>query len=288
MMNRRRMMATTVVSGFALPALGRGVGFEGDSVRTTPEEPAEFERPVAEGVGYFLRRCDDQLPLTTALESALVSGDLGAAQRAYVDARPPYEEIETLAYAFEDTDRDIDARPYAFEQGETAAEFRGFHKIEVLLFGYEDVTPAIPFARTLVQSIRKLRSELSDTARFNARGQFGGMFSLANEVAAKKISSEEETWSDQSLLIFKHNWIGIYSQFKPFARLVEAARPGVAADVDAAYRAAMDLIRPHFGSGAAGTPYSRIRANERRRMADASLRLRDAIASAGRSIGIEV
>merc|ERR1712134_57729 len=32
----------------------------------------------------------------------------------------------------------------------------------------------------------------------------------------KKIASEEETWSGQSLLIFDSNWDGILSQAKPF------------------------------------------------------------------------
>ncbi len=46
------------------------------------------------------------------------------------------------------------------------------------------------------------------------------MIALATEIPANNISSEEDTWSDQSLLIFKENWNGIYSQFKPFAEVV--------------------------------------------------------------------
>lgn len=39
------------------------------------------------------------------------------------------------------------------------------------------------------------------------------------QVGAKKVSSEEETWSKLSNLIFYNNWKGIYSQLLPFAQL---------------------------------------------------------------------
>ena len=45
---------------------------------------------------------------------------------------------------------------------------------------------------------------------------------------SKKISSEEETYSDLSVLIFYHNFKGIESQYKPFAPLVQAANASVA------------------------------------------------------------
>ena len=45
---------------------------------------------------------------------------------------------------------------------------------------------------------------------------------------SKKISSEEETYSDLSVLIFYHNFKGIQSQYEPFAPLVQAANASVA------------------------------------------------------------
>lgn len=45
---------------------------------------------------------------------------------------------------------------------------------------------------------------------------------------SKKISSEEETYSDLSILIFYHNFKGIESQYAPFAPLVRAANASAA------------------------------------------------------------
>ena len=52
---------------------------------------------------------------------------------------------------------------------------------------------------------------------------FDGVIGVLTEVPAKKISSEEETWSGKSLMIFYNNWLGAYSQLAPFARMVRSA-----------------------------------------------------------------
>jgi len=280
-MNRREMLGTTLAGGLAaikgMPAVAAGAA---DPPSAGADDPPELAKAVDAGVRYFQDRCRDQAPLVRRLERAIVRRDLAGAKRAYIAARPPYEEIETLAASFEESDRDIDARPYVFDRGETDEDFRGFHKIEALLFGYEDVEAAHPYATRLARSVARLQRELSQRERFSAAGQFDGMITLANEVAAKKISSEEETWSDQSLIIFKHNWIGVYSQFRPFrAVLGESSR--ATKRVDEAHEQAMALVRPHFdGDGAAPTPYSRVGVAERRKIADASNRLRDALIEA--------
>ena len=280
------MIALSLASGATLASVPRPAWAR--ARRSGTDDSPEMQQAVADGVAYFGKRCDTQLQDCRRLERAIASGNLQMAQNAYIEARPPYEEIETLAYAFEDTDRDIDARPYAFDQGETDANFRGFHKIEVILFGYQDVAEALPYAQALTKSVAQLKTQLGELDRFDAEGQFGGMYALTNEVAAKKISSEEEAWSDQTLLIFKHNWIGAHSQFAPFAPLVARSNPQKAENVRIAYEAAMQTLQPHFKNGqVAATPYSQVSMTDRRSMADASNRMRDSIAQASTVIGAD-
>ena len=288
-MNRRDMIRSSIVGSLGASILTPGLSAGGRLVsarRPAQDESGRMQDAVMSGIVYFQRRCDDQMPTVQALQKAIESGDVQAAQRAYIEARPPYEEIETIAGCFEESDADIDARPYSFEGGETDPEFRGFHKIENLIFAEEDLEAARPHAEMLVRSVAKLRGELDESSRFSPEEQFGGMVALTNEVAAKKVSSEEETWSDQSVLIFKHNWIGVQSQFEPFGEMHGADRPSVQA-VHAAFRNAQDTVKPYFKSGiVAAAPYSSVPIKQRRAIADASNRYRDAIIVVRDEIGI--
>ena len=286
-MDRRNMIMACVAGGVAAPGALPLLGATTPDNTVTPGFDPRFQDSVAGGVNYFKKRCDDQIPLVKALQKAIASGDVESAKIVYIDSRPPYEEIETTAGSFAESDADIDARPYAFEGGEQDPDFKGFHKIENLIFAEEDLDAARPYADGLHQSIIRLRTELDDPTRFSPEGQFGGMVALSTEIPAKKISSEEETWSDQTLLIFKHNWIGIYSQFKPFADAPGANKASIQR-VDEAHRAAMATLKPHFTKGkTAATPYSRIPIKERRAMADASNRYRDAIIVVRDELGIK-
>ncbi len=108
------------------------------------------------------------------------------------------------------------------------------------------------------------------------------MIALATEVAAKKTSSEEETWSDQSLLIFKENWKGIYSQFEAFTQEVAAKDSQASTAVKEAYEAAVAVVEPYFQSGqTAAKPYSFLNATQRGEITQASYRLRDTLVKAG-------
>lgn len=256
----------------------------------TPASPAAdsgFAAQVDAGLAYFQRRANDQVPLVVALRDAIAGGDLDDAKTAYVASRPPYEEIEVLAASFPDTDEAIDARPYAFDEGETSADFRGFHRIEALLYRDGDLAAALPVAGELIASIETLRRDLTIRENFSAAGQFDGVIALSNEVAAKKISSEEETWSDQSMLIFRHNWIGVWSQYEPFAPEVAAIDPTVAVAVERAYAEAMTLADAAFTPGSvAAIPYSQVPVETRGRIVAASYALRDSLIAARQALGV--
>ncbi len=47
-----------------------------------------------------------------------------------------FVSVQVLAGAFPQEDADIDARPYAFPEGDKDEDFKGFHKIERSLFRF--------------------------------------------------------------------------------------------------------------------------------------------------------
>jgi iron uptake system component EfeO len=73
---------------------------------------------------------------------------------------------------------------------------------------------------------------------------------LANEVASKKISSEEETYSDQSILIYYNNFEGIQQAVMPFMAALEAANATTASNLEKAFMAADASVAPYVTGGA--------------------------------------
>jgi iron uptake system component EfeO len=257
-------------------------------------EADPFATAVDEGLAYFRRRAEEQRGLARVLTEAVAARNLARARTAYVAARPPYEEIEVLAASFPERDADIDARPYAFEGGDTDPDFKGSHKVEGLIFRDEDLDAARPVAQELEGSLEELVRDLAarenfSAARenFSAKKTFEGLQALANEIGAKKISSEEETWSDRSLLIFRYNLVGIDSQFRPFAAAL-AGKNAVAADgVARAYRQAAAAVDAVYGDEPGGRPYSSVRVAERRAIVQGAYAYRDALAKAAETLGLD-
>ncbi|MBN9437327.1 EfeM/EfeO family lipoprotein [Bosea sp. (in: a-proteobacteria)] len=240
---------------------------------------------VDAGLAYFRKRNAEQKPLVAALTKALSGSDRAAAEAAYVASRAPYEEIEVLAANFEEIDKDIDSRAYAHDLGDTDPGFKGFHKIEALLFGEGDLAAALPLARGLEASVAALDKALNERERFSAKDSFKGMIALANEIGAKKISGEEETWSDRSLLIFRYNLAGIESQYRPFAVSVAAKKPALAQEIDKSLAAAKAVVDALYGGEPGGAAYSRVGARERRGIVKSSVAVRDGLIAASEELG---
>ena len=288
----RRMMFKQAMAASAVASAGK-VLLAGAPVmpaiigRAHAAESDDLNQAALKGVAYFKKRNEKQIEMVDALRKAIASRDLQAAQRAYVDSRPPYEEIEVLAANFEDSDSDIDARPYSFDGGETSDDFRGFHKIEYLLFRDDDLDMAGKYADTLVKSAQKLHKELGEPERYSPQTHFEGMIGLAEEIGSRKVSSEEETWSDQSMLIFRSNIIGINSQYEPFAALVAKKSPDRDQAVKDSYKAFRAVLEPYeIGPGEALTPYSQVRIGERKAISDATYKYRDSLIAAAETLGV--
>lgn len=240
---------------------------------------------VTKGLTYLQDRAATQAVLCRELTAAIASGDFEAARAAYGASRPPYEEIEVHAGAFADIDSDIDARAYAFAGGETSDGFKGFHRIEALLFRDRDLAAALPVAQELERSISALSTALTETDRFSDKLFFEGLIALPEEVASKKISSEEETWSDLSLVIFRHNFIGVQSQYAGYAARVEAKDAVAYERAQLAFLQAQSVLEPYFEGGGV-TRYSDVRAFERGAIVKAAYDIRAAMEQSAQVLGL--
>lgn len=144
-----------------------------------------LEEAAAAGNSHFRVQCARQQRLIPALIQALTDKNLRRATNAYTAARPPYEQIETLANAFSTIDQNIDARPYACFTGEDDPEWQGFHYIERALYRDQDVGQhVLDMAVKLSGEVDKLCATLNDVSLFRV---FDGATALAFEVPAKRL-----------------------------------------------------------------------------------------------------
>lgn len=228
-------------------------------------------------VAFARANAERSLPKAEVLVQALESGNDEAAKKAYLALRPGYEEIEHLYEVFGDTDSDIDARPYAYPYGEAyspklteipGAIFKGSHRIETLLFRDNDTATALPWAKQLVTDYKTLIKKLEDDSSYSPEQIMHGVSELAYEVAKKKFSSEEETWSDLSILIFYHNLEGIKQMVAPWGAILEQKDPETAEQLSAAIAAANKTLEPFVqrenGAILGYTPYSKVDVPTRR------------------------
>lgn len=261
-----------------------------ESAPSTPAAPViatPFAGEVGMGVSYLQTRAADLIEAVEGMIICLENRDLQGAKRNYFEGRAPYEEIEIVARAFPELHKRIDARAYEYPSGELDPEFGGFHRIEIFLFSREKVTPALPVAKALLEDVEELQSVLADRRLFDAKMEFDAMIDRCSEIASKTITSEEEVWSDQSLLVIRHSWVGIHSLYRHFAGDVREVDVKLAERIDRAYRQAIELIRSDFPIGQIkGAPFSIIDRRKRREIADASLKLRGLLVKAQEALGL--
>ncbi len=103
-MQRREFMMAGVAAAAGATLGARALAGTNPVRHAAGASTPEHDKAVADGIAYFQKRCQDQLPLVRDLAAAVASGDLARAKRAYIESRPPYEEIEELAATFEQRD----------------------------------------------------------------------------------------------------------------------------------------------------------------------------------------
>ena len=206
---------------------------------------ARVRASVAAYRGYVERQTSLLVKRTRMLVEALGSGDVGAAKRAYVEARIPYESIEPVAESFGALDPAIDAR----EGDVPAARWTGFHPIERLLWARKTTQGSGELAAQLLEDVLRLR-RLARDVRLEPAGIANGSVELLGEVSKSKITGEEERYSHVDLVDFEANVRGSKAAFDAVRRLVAAKDEELAERIGARFDAVLRALEPYRrGSG---------------------------------------
>ncbi len=185
-----------------------GDGIRGDFVVTgeavAVDTGGKFARAAEDYKRYVTSQTEALVPATEAFAAAIKAGDVTTAKALYPTTRTYFERIEPVAESFpNDLDPRVDLREADLEPGQ---KWTGFHRLEKDLWvnGIQPDTAAV--ADQLVADIRELDAGVrAPDWTIDPTQVAGGAQSLLDEVAATKITGEEDIFSHTDLWDFDAN-----------------------------------------------------------------------------------
>lgn len=197
--------------------------------------PLALVGPVSDYKLYVGDQVDQLKASTTRFVAAIKAGDLATAKALYAPTRVFYERVEPLAELFSDLDSAIDSRADDHEFREKDPGFTGFHRIEYELFTLGSTEKAAPLADRLTKDVADLDSRIAGLT-VEANVMVGGAAGLIEEVAASKISGEEDRYSHTDLYDFQANVDGAKKIVDLLRPLLEAADPSLTSKIDTNFK----------------------------------------------------
>lgn len=197
--------------------------------------------PLAEYKIYVAENTAELVKDTEAFTTAIKAGDLETAKSLFASTRTHYELIEPIAELFSDLDVSIDARADDYEKGEQDPGFIGFHRIEYGLWTVGSTEGLDGHADKLMADVIDLNDRINGLT-FPPEIVVGGAAVLMEEVAATKISGEENRYSRTDLWDFDANFKGaekIYDLLKP---LIADDDPAFVSATDANFKTVYDVL----------------------------------------------
>ena len=235
----------------------------GDQTAVKPDAMA-LVGPIAEYKVYVTQEVAQLVTQTKAFTDAIKKGDLALARKLYAPTRQHYERIEPIAELFSDLDGSIDAREDDFEQKAADPKFTGFHRLEKILFGDTTTKGADKFADQLYKDTLELQQRISGLT-FAPNKVVGGAAGLIEEVAASKISGEEDRYSRTDLWDFQANVDGAQKIVNLLRPLLEKADQPLLQKIDANFKT-VDSVLAKYRTKAGYESYEKLTDADRNAM----------------------
>ncbi|WP_273793431.1 iron uptake system protein EfeO [Brucella anthropi] len=227
--------------------------------------PLDLVQPIADYKVYVQENLDVLVKDTKAFTDAVKAGDLEKAKELYPSSRVSYEKIEPIAELFADLDASIDSRADDHEDGEKSEDFTGFHRIEYGLFAQNSTEGLAQVADKLYVDVLELQKRVKDLT-VPPEKVVGGAAALLEEVAATKISGEEDRYSHTDLWDFKANVDGAQKIVELFKPLLEKENPDLMKKVEANFET-VDGILAKYKKGDGYESYDKLSDDDRKALA---------------------
>jgi iron uptake system component EfeO len=178
---------------------------------------------------------------TQAFVAAVDAGDMAKAQQLYGPARSYYERVEPVAEIWGDLDLSIDGRIDSFPN---PSDFKGFHKIEQLMFQNHTLAGAPAYANQLLTNVKQLNT-LVASATYQPAEIANGATSLIDETQSTKVTGEEERYSHTDLIDFQANLDGSMEAFDVLLPALQKIDPDLVTTVQDRFRAVETALAPY-------------------------------------------
>lgn len=194
-------------------------------------DPSDLVGPLTDYKMYVIGEVAAYVKETKSFTDAVKAGDIDRAKSLYAPARVHYERIEPVAELFSDLDASMDAREDDYARGSEDPDFSGFHRIEKGLWADHSTAGLDKYADQLYRDAVELENRLT-ALTFPPSDVVGGAAGLIEEVAASKISGEEDRYSRTDLSDFQANVDGAEKIVELFHPLLEQENPELVTKID--------------------------------------------------------
>jgi len=190
---------------------------------------------------YVKSQTDALLAKTQEFVDAVKAGDVPKAKALFPVARTYWERIEPVAEIFGDLDPKIDGREEVIEEG---MEFTGFHRIEKDLWVTGDISKSGPMADRLMTDIREIVAK-ANAEKLSPLQLANGAKELLDEVAAGKITGEEDRYSHTDLWDFNANLEGSKAAIAALRPVLEERAPELVKTLDTQFANVETVLGKH-------------------------------------------
>ncbi|MEH1888467.1 MAG: iron uptake system protein EfeO [Nostoc sp.] len=186
---------------------------------------------IAEYKVYVTKETDQLVADNKTFTDAVIAGDVARATKLYAPTHAHWERAEPIAELFSDLDKTMDSRADDFAKKEADPQFTGYHRIEKALFQDKTTKGMKPFAEKLHKDGLDLQKRIA-TLTIEPKNMVGGAAGLIEEVAATKISGEEDRYSHTDLWDFSANVDGSQKIVELLRPVIQKANPDLLTRVD--------------------------------------------------------
>ena len=249
--------------------------------QTANKEKVDLSKETAEYKKYVEGQIDMLLKDTENFAKLLKEGKLDEAKKVYPLIRMAYERSEPIAESFGESDVKIDYRLVDFkEEFKNEEGWKGFHRIEKILWEQNTTKGTEKYADDLVNDIKELKAKIA-TIEVTPDLMVTGAIDLLNEVSTQKITGEEEVFSHTDLYDFRANIEGAQKIFELFRPKLEQKDAKLVTTLDTEFKAVNALLDKYMTDDKNYKLYTELKPEDTKALAEAVTKLGEPLSQMG-------